>query len=591
MKKFFNNHKLPQRWLDNLESLDFAFQPIVNIHTAEIYGVEALLRNYQDIGCKSIFSLFDKVYEENLLYAFDLELRKKAFEKFSTIKNYQDIKIFYNLDNRLLEMPDFSEGNTNKLAKHFNMEKENICFEISERHEFSGSNMQTLLDHYKENSYSIAIDDFGVGYAGYKLLYDSTPDIIKIDRFFLQSIEKNVKKKLLVKSVTQLAIQLGIKVVAEGVETKEELYVCKEMGCHLVQGYLIQKPTQNSEEILPLYPELRELIKSDKRQKTKTSKLKHYIEKIEPLEAKNKMSRVVDYFKESKHIQLLPIVNSANEPVGIIKEDEIKEFLYSPYGISLLLNEEAGKSKIKNFLRPCGVADLSSDIHSIIELFASNAESLGIIITKNSKYYGFLSSRSIISVMNEENLLLARDQNPLTKLPGNSMIERHFAEVVADESGYLLCYFDLDNFKAYNDTYGFRNGDRIIQLFAQLMRKHLPEESFKAHIGGDDFFVSFKEHEDHLCAQNIDSLKYLIKTFSLSVKEFYSLDDRKRGYIVSKDRDNMEKRFELLSVSASILKVRRETSFKNSETIHRVLSVQKKVAKRENEKIAMSALI
>ena len=74
--------------------------------------------------------LFDYVFEHNLLYSFDLALRKKAFTKFTTIANFEDIKLFYNLDNRLLEMPNFSHGNTNKLLDKLHLKKQDICFEI-----------------------------------------------------------------------------------------------------------------------------------------------------------------------------------------------------------------------------------------------------------------------------------------------------------------------------------------------------------------------------------------------------------------------------------------------------------------------------
>jgi len=593
MKDIFDyDNYLPKLWVEYLKILDIAFQPIINIHTAEIYGVEALLRNYQEIGFESIFALFDRVHAEGFLYIFDLHLREKAFKKFTSVKNHEDIKLFYNLDNRLFDMTNFTYGNTSKILKKLGIKKTNICFEISERHQVSGnSNLERTLQHYKENNYDIAIDDFGVGYSGYKLLYDSTPDIIKIDRFFLQGIENNIKKRLLVRNITHLAGQLGIKVIAEGVETKAELYTCREIGCHFVQGYLIQRPTQNTSEILPNYPHILKLINHQKRFNDTISRVEKHIKKLKPIQIKNKMSIIIEHFKQHKQNEIIPIVNRMNEPEGIIHESQIKEVLYSPFGISLLHNEESEKSKIKNFLKPCPNTDLNSDISTIIELFSNDPESIGIMITKNSKYYGFLSSRAIISIMNEENLLQARDQNPLTKLPGNSLIEKYISNVVLNENSYILCYFDLDNFKAFNDIYGFRNGDRIIQLFADLIRKILPHESFKAHIGGDDFFVAITDKETEGLWRNIDYLREIITQFSSAAREFYSEEDKQNGYIHSKDREGNDKIFPLLSVSASVLVIRNNSVKKTSENIHKILSLQKKVAKGEINKMALSILI
>ena len=584
-------NELSKKWLKILDILDIAFQPILNIHTGKLFAVEALLRNTQDVGFKSIFSLFDSVYKENLLYSFDIALREKALLKFSKIKNFQSIKLFYNLDNRLFEMPNFTTGNTNKILQKLDIKKENICFEISERHEIpSDCNIEKVLDHYKDENFSIAIDDFGVGYSGYKLLYDSTPNYIKVDRFFLQGIENNIKKRLLVRNITHLAIQLGVKVIAEGVETKAEYLTCKEIGCHLIQGYLVQKPTKIIGELQHEYSHIIEIVQNHKREKESISKLETYLEKTQALQINTKMSLVVEYFKKNNTTNVIPIVNSYNEPMGILHESQIKEFLYSPYGISLLLNDGPHKSKLKNLINHCGNTDINSDMSTIIELFSNDPESIGIIITKNSQYYGFLSARAIISIMNEENLILARDQNPLTKLPGNRMIEKYINTSIEEENQYLLCYFDLDNFKAFNDVYGFRNGDRVIQLFADMLKKHLSMKFFKAHIGGDDFFaaIEFKDKDQDDFTKEIFNLS---KKFTENAKEFYAQEDKERGYIRSKDRDGRPKEFPLLSVSSAILILTKNTKNREIEKINEILSIQKKVAKAEPNHISMSTLL
>lgn len=584
-------NKLPKKWIKNLEILDIAFQPILNIHTGKIFAVEALLRNFQEIGYHSIFALFDKIYKDNLLYSFDIQLREKAFKKFITIDGYENIKLFYNLDNRLFEMPNFTQGNTSKLLKKYGIKKDNICFEISERHEISNnSNMEQLLTHYKDENFCIAVDDFGVGYSGFKLLYDSVPDIIKIDRFFLTDIEKDIKKKLMVRSITHLAIQLGIKVIAEGVETREELLTCRDIGCHLVQGYLVQKPDTNTKKIVKKYQNIIELIESDKRVVPGECKMEVYLDKIEPLSVKSSMSLVIDHFKVNSNSPIIPVVNLLYEPIGILQENRIKEFLYSPYGRALMLNDGNKKAKLKNLIQACGIADINSGISTIIELFSNNPESIGIIMTNNSKYYGFLSARAIISIMNEQNLLYAMEQNPLTKLPGNTMIEKYISDVSRDREPYLLCYFDLDNFKAFNDVYGFRNGDRVIQLFADTLRKNLPQEFFKAHIGGDDFFIALRINEDN------DSIykKYIstiIDKFIKNVKSFYSHEDKKNNYIVAKDRDGNTKKFPLLTVSASLLIIHKNTKKRCLENMNKILSMQKKVAKKEHSHISASSLL
>lgn len=384
---------LPQRWLHYIDQLDIAFQPILNIHSGEIFGVEALLRDYDLAGFQSIFDVFDQAFHEHVLYEFDIALREKALKKYQTIKDYKSIKLFYNLDNRLFELPNEGYGNTNKILNRLNIPKKNLIFEISERHEVtSKSNIDKVLSHYQDENYLIAIDDFGMGYSGYKLLYDSTPDILKIDRYFLHNIQESKKKQLLVRSITHLALQMGIKIIAEGVETDQELLTCKEIGCHLVQGYLVQKPTQNTHEILQTYLHIEDILKKDKRKKEHTSTLQKHIEVIKPIYIDAKMNHAIEYFKKHEDTLIVPVLNNNDEVIGILKEYKIKKFLYSPYGLSLLNNNDM---KLKNHIDYCGVTDINSDISTIIELYSNSRDASGIVITKELKYYGFLSTKSI----------------------------------------------------------------------------------------------------------------------------------------------------------------------------------------------------
>nr|MDA3908219.1 GGDEF domain-containing protein [Sulfurimonas sp.] len=219
-----------------------------------------------------------------------------------------------------------------------------------------------------------------------------------------------------------------------------------------------------------------------------------------------------------------------------------------------------------------------------------NPESIGIIITKDFEYYGFLSARAIINIMNEQNLLFAIEQNPLTKLPGNTMIEKYIWDASTSKETYLLCYFDLDNFKAFNDVYGFRNGDRVIQLFADILKKNLPQEFFKAHIGGDDFFAGVKNMQEDNDSY-VKNVKHIVKKFTDDVIEFYSQDDKERGYIFSKDREGNKKEFPLLTVSASILIIGKNSKNRCAKKINEILSIQKKVAKNELSHISLSCMI
>jgi len=247
-------------FLEQIDVLDFAFQAIVNIESSEAYGVEALLRNVDRLGYETVHHFFDDAYNRELLHQVDLILREKVIGKFVRLENHASLKLFYNLDNRLLETNNYTTGNTDTLLQAYSLDKGVFCFEISERHEVvKEGGINHILEHYKNEGFGLAIDDFGIGFSGFKLLYEFTPDVIKIDRFFLKDICTDSKKRLIVKSIIALAKQLGIKIIAEGIERESELEVCKGIGCQYVQGYLIHRPSYCLDRIKRSYTTIDEV--------------------------------------------------------------------------------------------------------------------------------------------------------------------------------------------------------------------------------------------------------------------------------------------------------------------------------------------
>lgn len=266
--------ELPRKWQECVDTIVYAYQPIVNIHTGKTFGMEALMRRWEEAGFESISALFQAAYEEKVLFPLEIALRHKALEQFVKIRqtwsnNFEfdnRVKLFFNLDNRTLEMPDYFSGGTEGLLAQWDLIPHDLVFEISEKHSLSsyiGSNK--VLEMYKGRGYGIAVDDFGSGYAGLQLLYHSEPDIIKIDRFFIDNIDSDVKKHFFIANIVQMAHMIGSTVIAEGVETKEEYYACRELGCDFVQGYFVQRPVTDYSDLQVRYSEISRLALKDHR--------------------------------------------------------------------------------------------------------------------------------------------------------------------------------------------------------------------------------------------------------------------------------------------------------------------------------------
>ena len=570
-------------WNEIIEKLDYAFQPIIYSHTGKIYAVEALVRGVQEVdGLNCIDDLFDKAFNDDFLYELDLQLREKAISKFSNI-DIENLKLFYNLDNRIIYNKKYSQGNTANILNKYKLDKNRICFELSEKGTAIEQNaLSSMIQKYKESGYSIAIDDFGIGVSGLKLLYFSEANVIKLDRFFITNIDQDSKKKLFCSSIIEMAHIMGMLVIAEGIETAKEFYTCKDIGADFIQGYLAQYPTLNIKEIKNIYPNIVTLINEDKRANGNASIDNEFIEPIIALNINTSLYNLFVHFKEDTKNNFVPIVDEYDNFLGIIYESDIKKISYSQYGLSLAQNMTYSSSLIK-YIKPALSVEISWGIDKILEMYNLKSKgSLGIFITQSDKYKGFINLNSLLTLSYKRNIEIATNQNPLTKLPGNSQIEKYIEKTLKENQKNIthIIYFDFNDFKPFNDIYGFRQGDRAILIFSELLQKRYPRDSFIAHIGGDDFFVGLKDHEYKEVLRLTQEVQNEFKT---TAENIYKKTDKENGFIVSKDRFNMERKFELLSVSSAIIEINSKSNISNFDN---TLNILKKASKGLSEPIS-----
>lgn len=569
-----------------LNKLDYAFQPIVNTLTGECFGMEALLRNVDETGFESIEIFFESLVQNDLLYKFETRLFEKALRKFRTIPENERMHLFYNIDNRLLNLPEYRNFVENETGGF----SENICLELSEKSRINYRFSSEILKTLKKMNVKIAVDDFGAGYSGLQELFRMEPDFIKIDRFFIEGIETDNKKKLFVSSVVNLAKILGIEIIAEGVETEAAFHVCRELGCDYVQGFLIQRPSVDVSMLLKRYSVICDMTVKDQRNKEKRiSAAGNMVVSMDPVQIPGISIRdLFDVFRTNDNISFIPVINDECEPLGIILESDLKKYVYSPFGSALLMNKSAG-IKIESFIRKRPVADISTQISRIVDIFYRKENREGIIITENGKYIGILTTLSILSIVNEINISAAQDQNPLTRLPGNRLINEYISAVSNDvNNSHLLIYFDIDNFKPFNDQYGFRIGDRAILMFSGILSELTSgNKVFNGHIGGDDFFsgITFNKNDFE---KMIDLIKRIISKFANDVISLYSKEDRDTGLMLSLDREGNIKRFPLLTVSAAVIVF--DPCKSDLSRIDKVISTAKKKAKISHDHIFIEKL-
>lgn len=222
----------------------------------------------------------------------------------------------------------------------------------------------------------------------------------------------------------------------------------------------------------------------------------------------------------------------------IIDEDNTKE------------NIEQLCSKIRsnedNNITPLVVITSNYDKEHRIEILKNHVEY--IIIKPIDNDYLYYTVKNITKLM-----FLNRGVNPLSGLPGNVQIEAEMRRRILNKEPFAIVYFDLDNFKAYNDVYGFSAGDEIIKYTAKLIMQTIhnleDNSSFIGHIGGDDFvsIISATDY-DELC-------KNVIANFDNDIEKYYNEEDVRRGYIEVANRRGIIEQFPLVSISIAVVEV------------------------------------
>ncbi len=172
------------------------------------------------------------------------------------------------------------------------------------------------------------------------------------------------------------------------------------------------------------------------------------------------------------------------------------------------------------------------------------------------KDYFYYTIKNIVNLM-----YLNRRVSPLTGLPGNVQIQAEIKKRLLNQEHFAILYFDLDNFKAYNDTYGFLKGDEIIKFTAKIISKHIHknecDNAFIGHIGGDDFVAIVSETDYEKICQDI------ILEFDIKVLDYFNDEDKEKGYVEVVNRKGIIEQFPITSISIAVVDIEKNR-FKNA---------------------------
>lgn len=554
-------------------SIKTVFQPIISLRDGTIFGHEALSRITSDSVFHDIGKLFEYASLECRLWDLELLCRTTALEAaFKFMIPPYDKKLFLNVDPNIMHDDSFRKGFTRNFLDQFEIFPENIIFEITERNMIRDFNnfMQTI-EHYKGQNYQIAIDDAGAGYSGLNLISHIHPHYIKLDMKLIRGIDTDHLKYALVKGMVEVSKVSGISLIAEGIETQEELETLIHCGVQYGQGYLIQKPSDRISEIL-----------EDLRRKVLQLNQKHNVTKSTPLSGKEirhlatpsetispheKVRTVYDQLvSHGQHFGLCVIQDGI--PVGILTIEDLTAKLSGQFGFTLNQNKCVSEIMDRNFLK----VDHSMSVSEVSALAMARPDSRlydFIIVTESDRYIGIVTIRDLLQKTTEIEITSAKHQNPLTGLPGNLIIHQQLDSCLADSFTRSIAYIDIDNFKAYNDAYGFEKGDQIILLLAEILTSCFANQ-FVGHIGGDDFIVILDNTHNNVSFVNIRS------EFESAVLAYYSPKDKENGFIQIQNRRGDVELFPLMTITCVVLDNQSQNYLDVSEFTERLSELKQK---------------
>jgi EAL domain-containing protein (putative c-di-GMP-specific phosphodiesterase class I)/GGDEF domain-containing protein len=582
-------YTLNPKWQKIIDKIDFAFQPIIHPKSAHTFALEALLRNNKSAGFEKIDDLFEAAYTDNVLFDVDLALREIVYSRFRELDFYKKIKIFYNYDHRTMEMPNYNETANDKLIKKYDLDYDALCLELTEKYRNKPEILNQMHQQSKNLGFKIAIDDFGAIFAGYELLYYSEPEFVKIDRFLITDIDKDNKKKSFCGHIVSLSHLMGISVIAEGIETEEEFYACRDIDVDLFQGFFVQSPTVNTSELTFTYKNISNLYEKNLRIPDYDARL--IAKKSDPVDGINinaEASQIYALLDKWRNFNHFAILDNNHFPIGIIDRKNITEVL-SLYPTMIQALERS--NSIRMLTKKCPVIDINISLDRLLEIFVTNASSPAVIIISNLKYFGLLNSTSLLAIINDKNMVHLREYNQLTHLPGFNASSKYLDLVLMDDkdTNYII-YFDFNNFGQFNNKFGFRQGDRIISIFSELLRKTFSENnSFIGHFGGDDFFVSLpqKKRNNQQIREMVIDLNETF--FSIIRSHFNKAELEQKTYFVH-DKEGQKESVPLLNSQAVVIQVPSENLLEHKEDMQRELKSLKHKAQHSKDGIILVSL-
>lgn len=531
------------------EGLYPVYQPIVNLGDASIHAHEALIRGPRGSPLHTPDALLRAAAHEGLGFEFEYACVVAALRTWGQM----DVpgRLFVNISAAVLTQLVLTRGPAEllQLISDLGIVSRMLVLEITEHERVD--DMDALADvvaQVRSAGVSLALDDFGDGRSSLRLWSQLKPEVVKIDKYFTKNISQHGDKLKTIQALLQIADIFGTSLVAEGIETPEDLRVLRDLGIAHGQGYFLGHPNvapvryldKDAQRVLAerqivVFPELSRA--------TPNGKLRGIAVIDAPtvnVDATNDALAAV--FARWPRLHAVAVLDR-EQPVALINRVQFMNE-YS----KLYYREVWGR-------KPCVVhanyaprlIERDHSVDELVGILTSEDQRYlvdGFIVTDNGRYIGLGTGDQLVRSVTETRIEAARHANPLTFLPGNIPISQHMERLIKKQVRFVACYADLNNFKPFNDYYGYWRGDEMIRLLARLaMEQCDPQRDFLGHVGGDDFMLLFQSTDWRVRAER------LVQDFNSQACGLFDAAAREAGGIDAEDRHGVLRFFPCTTVS------------------------------------------
>ena len=533
------------------------FQPIVDLRNGSVFAHEALIRGVEGSALFGADALFQAARRENLLFEFELYCIGVALEGWGRLQEPGRLFVNISADALVDVVQRLGCSKLVSVVRSFRVLPRMLVLELTEHERVN--NMDQLIEvvgEVRAAGLSFALDDFGDGRSSLRLWSQVKPEIVKIDKYFTKDISSHADNLQTLQALKQIATIFGTQLVAEGIETKDDLRVLRDLDLAYGQGYLLGRP---------------QLLPRVKAKDLAMEVLNDTLVSIFPASGRVSRSGVLrglavqqapcaDIHTTNDQLSVLFLQNPELHSIAVVDQGRplalVNRHQFMTHYATQYYREVHGRKPcLANANHAPRLVERDHNVDELVGILTSQDQRYlteGFIVTENGRYIGLGTGEQLVRSVTEVRLEAARHANPLTFLPGNIPISQHIERLMDADADFVACYADLNHFKPFNDHYGYWRGDEMIRLVAKLALAHCDaKRDFVGHVGGDDFIFLFQSSDWVLRCEAI------VQEFAERALALFDDAARQAGGIYAEDRQGVARFFPFTTLSIGAVRIQR----------------------------------